>query len=80
MLASFMLCCVLHGACAAAEETVASTETPAAAPAVVENAIVKIFSTVRHPDPYRPWSKQPPAEVSGTGVVIDGKRILPKQY
>jgi S1-C subfamily serine protease len=44
--------------------------------ATVENAVVKVFSTVRYPDPYRPWTKQAPAEVTGSGVVIEKKRIL----
>ncbi len=44
--------------------------------AAVENAVVKIFSTSRLPEPFRPWSKQPPKEVTGSGVVIEGKRIL----
>ncbi len=42
----------------------------------VENAMVKIFATVRLPDPYRPWTKQPPQDVSGSGAVIEGHRIL----
>ena len=42
----------------------------------VENAVVKVFSTVRYPDISRPWTKQSPTEVSGSGVVIEGKRIL----
>jgi S1-C subfamily serine protease len=42
----------------------------------VENSVVKIFSTMRYPDPYRPWTKQSPTDVTGTGVVIKGKRIL----
>jgi S1-C subfamily serine protease len=42
----------------------------------VENAVVKIFSTARYPDPYRPWTKGSPSEATGTGVVIRGKRIL----
>ncbi len=42
----------------------------------VENAVVKIFSTVRYPDYYRPWTKESPADYTGTGVVIEGKRIL----
>jgi S1-C subfamily serine protease len=47
-----------------------------AGPAAVENSVVKIFSTVRGPDQIRPWSKQSPREVSGSGVVIEGRRIL----
>jgi S1-C subfamily serine protease len=41
-----------------------------------ENSVVKIFSTVRRPDPYKPWTKATPAEISGSGVVIKGHRIL----
>ena len=42
----------------------------------IENSVVKVFSTVRHPDPFKPWTKQAPNEISGSGVVIEGKRIL----
>ena len=42
----------------------------------VENAVVKVFSTMRYPDLFRPWTKQAPTEVTGSGVVIEGKRIL----
>jgi S1-C subfamily serine protease len=42
----------------------------------VENAVVKIFSTMRGPDPYKPWTKQAPREATGTGIIIEGKRIL----
>src|SRR5262249_37929948 len=40
------------------------------------NAVVKVFSTVRSPDVAKPWTKSAPREISGTGVVIEGKRIL----
>jgi len=56
-----------------------STNRPApvaAAVGGVESSVVKIFSTMRFPDPYRPWTKQSPTEATGTGVVIKGKRIL----
>ena len=46
-----------------------------ASPAV-ENSVVKIFSTLRRPDPYKPWTKATPQEVTGSGVVIEGRRIL----
>ena len=46
-----------------------------ASPAV-ENSVVKVFSTVRYPDPYRPWMKESPTDITGSGVVISGKRIL----
>lgn len=42
----------------------------------VENSVVKVFATVRYPDPYKPWTKQSPEEQIGSGVVIRGKRIL----
>jgi S1-C subfamily serine protease len=45
-------------------------------PATVENTVVKVFSTIRFPDPYKPWSKQAPRESTGTGVIIEGNRIL----
>jgi S1-C subfamily serine protease len=41
-----------------------------------ENAVVKVFSTIRRPDIVKPWSKQAPGEASGSGVIIEGKRIL----
>jgi S1-C subfamily serine protease len=31
---------------------------------------------MRYPDPYKPWTKQSPVDVTGSGVIIDGKRIL----
>lgn len=43
---------------------------------LVENSVVKIFSQVRRPDLTKPWTKQSPREVTGSGVVIEGKRIL----
>jgi S1-C subfamily serine protease len=50
---------------------------PAAAkPAAVEDSVVRIFATLRRPDPFRPWTKLPPQEISGSGVVIEGRRIL----
>src|SRR5258707_13586551 len=47
----------------------------AAAPSL-ENSVVKIFSTMRYPDPFKPWAKQAPSEATASGVVIEGKRIL----
>ena len=38
--------------------------------------MVKIYATSRFPEPTRPWTKQSPSESSGTGVVIENKRIL----
>jgi S1-C subfamily serine protease len=64
----------------AAEEAPAAPASTAVAPIPevpdVANAVVKVFSTKRYPDVARPWGKQQPQEVSGSGVVIEGKRIL----
>jgi len=46
------------------------------APKDIANSVVKVFSTMRYPDPYKPWTKQSPVDVTGSGVIIDGKRIL----
>jgi S1-C subfamily serine protease len=54
----------------------AATNAPAAGSSAIENSVVKIFSTVRYPDPYQPWTKQSPVDQTGSGVVIEGKRIL----
>jgi S1-C subfamily serine protease len=45
-------------------------------PPALENSVVKIFSTMRYPDPFKPWTKQAPSEATASGVVIEGKRIL----
>jgi S1-C subfamily serine protease len=42
----------------------------------VESSVVKVFSTVLYPDPYRPWTRKAPSDITGSGVVIEGKRIL----
>jgi S1-C subfamily serine protease len=51
--------------------------SPAAAnPDTIENAVVKVFATSVRPDPFKPWTKQSPREVTGSGVIIEGNRIL----
>ncbi len=42
----------------------------------LENSVVKVFSSMRYPDPFKPWTKQAPTEATGSGVVISGHRIL----
>lgn len=42
----------------------------------VANSVVKVFSTVRYPDLFKPWAKSSPTAITGSGVVIEGKRIL----
>jgi S1-C subfamily serine protease len=62
-----------------------TNDAPAAAsPAVTvppetdaaQNSVVKVFSMERSPNPYQPWNKGTPSEVTGSGVVIEGNRIL----
>src|SRR6266487_419263 len=62
----------------AQESSVAKTDpaSEATKSGAVENSVVKVFSTVRYPDLYKPWTKQSPSEVTGSGVVIERKRIL----
>ena len=48
----------------------------ATAQGVVESSVVKVFSTLRMPDATKPWTKSEPAEATGSGVVIEGRRIL----
>ena len=42
----------------------------------IRDSVVKISATMRYPDFTHPWTKRSVQEASGTGVVIDGKRIL----
>jgi S1-C subfamily serine protease len=43
---------------------------------MVENSVVKVFSTMRYPDIWKPWTKLAASQTTGSGVVIEGKRIL----
>lgn len=56
-----------------ADGVASSKETPSSA---VESSVVKIFCIARYPALYKPWTKQAPSEVTGSGVVITGNRIL----
>ena len=42
----------------------------------IRESVVRISASIRLPDLTRPWMKQPARDVGGTGVVIEGKRIL----
>jgi len=44
--------------------------------AKVRKSVVKIHSTLRRADPFRPWTKASQQDATGSGVVIAGKRIL----
>lgn len=62
-----------------AGSVVATKPTSEPSPAIAhdaESAVVKVFATLRRPDLLKPWTKQSPMEVTGSGVVIEGHRIL----
>jgi S1-C subfamily serine protease len=61
---------------AAADTIAAPAASKATETDAVANSVVKVFSTVRYPDFYQPWTRQSPSEITGSGVVIEGKRIL----
>jgi S1-C subfamily serine protease len=66
-------------ACSGSLAAVSAGAAPAAKSAAatnIESSVVKVFSTMRYPDPFKPWTKQAPAEATGSGVVIEGNRIL----
>src|ERR671911_3154441 len=42
----------------------------------IRDLVVRIHAIHHTPDVLRPWSKNSPQQVKGSGVVIDGKRIL----
>jgi len=74
-----------NGADPKAATASAPVPAPAVAPAAagdqatetaIRESVVKISATMRAPEILRPWTKQSPREASGTGVVIEGKRIL----
>ena len=54
---------------------IAQTAKPARATSI-ERSVIKIYTTARQPDHYRPWSKAAATESTGSGVVIEGNRIL----
>ncbi|HEY4746967.1 MAG TPA: hypothetical protein VIH38_05365, partial [Steroidobacteraceae bacterium] len=78
MVSSAIACA---GYCPAADLPRPAAPAPAPAPtdkasSEVSNSVVKVFVTVLRPDPARPWTKQAPAEVTGSGAIIEGERIL----
>ncbi|MDH3444345.1 MAG: serine protease, partial [Deltaproteobacteria bacterium] len=42
----------------------------------IRDLVVKIHAVHHTPDLMRPWTKNSPQQVKGSGVVIEGKRIL----
>jgi S1-C subfamily serine protease len=67
-----LLCCINAAAAFGATPRTADADRVPA----IENSVVKVFATMRYPDPFKPWTKQAPSEVSASGVVIEGRRIL----
>jgi S1-C subfamily serine protease len=63
------------GLCGSASFAAAARQTNASVPPI-ENSVVKVFATMRYPDPFKPWTKQAPSDITASGVVIEGKRIL----
>src|SRR5271169_3637333 len=59
-----------------ASQAVAARAADAVESPALEDSVVKIFSTMRLPDPFKPWAKQAPSEATASGVVIEGRRIL----
>src|SRR5258708_15180478 len=72
-LISFCLLCSVHVAVAPRASARAAEADRALD---IENSVVKVFATMRYPDPFKPWTKQAPSEVTASGVVIEGRRIL----
>jgi S1-C subfamily serine protease len=60
----------------AAAGSARATDSRPAGASGVEASVVKVFSTIREPDYLKPWNKHPAEEHSGSGVIIEGKRIL----
>ena len=71
---AFCLAAGLTSVAHAADQPAPVADSTTAGP--VENSVVKIFATQRNAELGQPWTKATPEDVSGTGVVIEGNRIL----
>ncbi len=49
---------------------------PPAGAAEPEDSVVKVVASIRYSNPVKPWARDDPVEVVGSGVVVDGQRIL----
>ena len=56
--------------------TAGGTSNDPPSSSLIENSVVKVFTTLRVPDLLKPWNKQAGREVTGSGLVIEGRRIL----
>ena len=46
----------------------------------IRDLVVKIHAVHHTPDLLRPWTKNSPQQVKGSGAIIDGKRILTNAF
>lgn len=76
LAAVILLFAALAGPLAPIARADASAASASSIPGDVENAVVKVFASVRYPDPFHPWTKQTPRDETASGVVIEGNRIL----
>ncbi len=67
---------ILGGPGAGAQTPASQNEPAPAGQSALTQSVVKVFATSRAPDPFKPWAKQSPQDSTGSGVVIDGNRIL----
>ena len=67
---------LLYLVCSATSILATLTAVASAEQDAVRPSVVKIHTTQRLPDFFRPWTKAAPRDISGTGFVIDGKHIL----
>ena len=61
---------------AAGDKKAASADKPAPPPPDVRNSVVKIFANQSAPNMFMPWKITTPTEATGSGVIIEGGRIL----
>jgi S1-C subfamily serine protease len=74
---SLLIFCIGIAACFCVPAPVSAAARPTGElVSPIENSVVKVFATMRYPDPFKPWTKQAPSEISASGVVIEGRRIL----
>ena len=50
---------------------------PPTSVAAPEDSVVKVFATVRYPNPLKPWTTGTPTDVIGSGTIIEGRRTRP---
>jgi S1-C subfamily serine protease len=72
----FFVCCCLALALNGSASFAAAARQTNDSVQPIENSVVKVFATMRYPDPFKPWTKQAPTDITASGVVIEGKRIL----